>query len=122
MRGNTLGVLRVGADDGAEVVESARLVKVLDLLDPLSRQDRFCEALSDDLLVEVVQVALVPDGGDEGGGDALLEELLHVKVGEEGVHEDLVHILVLPQPTSAVFHQHLNPTTKNGRHFCYSTQ
>lgn len=90
------------ADDGAEVIKGTRLVMLLDLLDAGGWQDRLRQGLPGDLPIEVRQVALVPHHRHERRLDLLLEQLRHVEIREEGMHQDLIHVLVLTQSVAAV--------------------
>ena len=85
------------------MIESARLVVLLDLLDALRWQDGLSQGLTRHLFVEVGQIALVPHCRHKGRLDSLLEQFFHVNIREEWVHQDLVHILILAESIPAVF-------------------
>ena len=88
-------LLRIGPDNRAEVVERSSLVMLFNLFNACCRQDRLCQILSSHVVVEVPQIALVADFGQEWGSDLLLEKLLDVDLSEERMQEDFIHVIVL---------------------------
>lgn len=97
----------VGADYRPELVEGALHVVLLNLLDAGVRQQRLCQPLRRDLVVEVAKVARVLDRRNKRSLKLLLKELFGVDICEPRVKQDFVHVVGLAEAASPVFVEHL---------------